>query len=226
MGAVESAKRRRHQPWRMEALIAVEHAGCYTSEMTRRLGIQITVLSGHETPDGSVGLWVMTGPEEALPLALMDLESHPNIVRADVLRKQPGAWVLETVDKEAEVANALIGAGLVFLPPVVIRDGVERYRVFALERRQIDQAVRALTPQNKVQVLSLRERDVAANPPLASLSKSQRAAMEQAYRMGWYERPRGTDQAAIAAKLGISRPALAERLQRAEAHIMRAIFES
>lgn len=208
----------------MEAILEVEHAGCYTSDLTRRLGVAITVLSGHETPQGSVGLWQLTGPDAALPRAVEDLRAHRNIARVDVLRRTPGAWVLETVDKEAEVSGALIRAGLVFLPPVHIRDGTETYRVFALERAQVDKAVKALSRKNKVHVRAVRE-TVLALSPLARLSQPQREALELAFREGWYERPRRTDQDRLARKLKVSRPAVAERLQRAEANLMRALFE-
>lgn len=208
----------------MEAILEIEHAGCYTSDLTRRLGVAITVLSGHETPRGSVGLWELSGPDEQLPRAVTELRRHPNIVRADVLRRDPGSWILETVDKEAEVSGALIAAGLVFLPPVLIRDGTETYRVFAMTRKQVDRAVKVLSRKNKVIVRALRER-VVASAPLAGLSQKQRATIEAAYREGWYERPRRVDQAKLAKRLGVSRPALAERLQRAEANVMRALFE-
>ena len=208
----------------MEAILEVEHAGCYTSDLTRRLGVAITVLSGHETPQGSVGLWQLTGPDAVLPRAVEELRAHRNIVRVDVLRRTPGAWVLETVDKEAEVSGALIRAGLVFLPPVHIRDGTETYRVFALERAQVDKAVKALSRRNKVHVRAVRE-TVLAPSPLARLSQPQREALELAFREGWYDRPRGTDQDRLARKLKVSRPAVAERLQRAEANLMRALFE-
>lgn len=208
----------------MEAILEIEHAGCYTSDLTRRLGVAITVLSGHETPQGSVGLWQLTGPDAVLPRAVEELRAHRNIARVDVLRQTPGAWVLETVDREAEVSGALIRAGLVFLPPVHIRDGTETYRVFALERAQVDRAVKALSRRNKVHVRAVRE-TVLAPSPLARLSPAQREALELAFREGWYDRPRRTDQARLARKLKVSRPAVAERLQRAEANLMRALFE-
>jgi predicted DNA binding protein len=208
----------------MEAILEIEHAGCYTSDMTRRLGVAITVLSGHRTPRGSVGLWELSGPEPVLPLAVAELKEHPNIARCDVLRRDPGAWVLETVDREAEVSGALIAAGLVFLPPVLIRNGTETYRVFAMHRRQVDRAVRVLSKKNRVTVRALRDR-VVASSPLAGLTPKQRATMEAAYREGWYARPRRVDQAKLARRMGVSRPALAERLARAEANVMRALLE-
>ncbi|HVM46109.1 MAG TPA: helix-turn-helix domain-containing protein [Candidatus Thermoplasmatota archaeon] len=210
----------------MEAIIQVEHAGCYTSDLTRRLGVAITVLSGHQTAEGSVGLWELSGEEAVLPSAVQELRAHPNIVRCDVVRRAPGAWILETVDTEAEVSSALIGAGLVFLPPVHIREGTETYRVFALERRQVDRAVRALSKKNRVVVHALRERVLAAGSPLASLTPRQREALELAWREGWYDRPRRVDQARLARKLKVSRPSLTERLARAEANVMRALFEA
>ena len=206
-------------------MIEVEHAGCYTSDLTRRLGVAITVLSGHQTPQGSVGLWELSGPDDMLPQALRELKAHPHISRADVLRRAPGAWILETVDTEAEVSSALIGAGLVFLPPVHIRDGTETYRVFALDRRQVDKAVRALSKRNKVEVRSLRERLSGASSPLSALTPKQRETLEAAWSEGWYDRPRRVDQERLARKLKVSRPSLAERLARAEANVMRALFE-
>lgn len=208
----------------MEAILEVEHAGCYTSDLTRRLGVAITVLSGHETPEGSVGLWELSGPDAVLGRAVEELRQHRNIVRADVLRRTPGAWILETVDNEAEVSGALIAAGLVFLPPVRIRDGTETYRVFALRRSQLDKAVRALSKRNQVRVHAVRDR-VVASSPLAALTPKQRETLETAYREGWYDRPRRVDQAQLARRLKVSRPALAERLQRAEANVMRAVLE-
>lgn len=209
----------------MEAVIEVEHAGCYTSDVTRRFAIAITVLSGHQTPSGSVGIWELSGPDEALAPALKALKAHPNLVRVDVLRRAPGAWIIETVDTEAEVSGALIAAGLVFLPPVHIRDGTETYRVFALERKQVDRAVRALSRKNKVVVRALRER-VTAGSPLAALTTKQREALEAAWREGWYERPRRVDQERLAKKLKLARPSLTERLARAEANVVRALFEA
>lgn len=208
----------------MEAVIEVEHAGCYTSDLTRRLGVAIHVLSGHTTPQGSIGLWELRGDDATLPRALDELRAHPYIQRADVVQKRAGSWILETLDTEAEVSSALIGAGLVFLPPVVIAGGTETYRVFALHRKQIDRAVKALARKNRVEVRSLRERVVTASP-LAALTPKQRETLEAAYREGWYDRPRATDQDALARKLKVSRPALAERLSRAEANVMRALFE-
>lgn len=145
-------------------------------------------------------------------------------MRVDVLRRGVGTWILETVDQEAEVSGALIEAGLVFLPPVLIRDGTETYRVFALERRQVEQAVRKLSKRNRVEVRSVRER-VHSTSPLAALTTKQRQALEAAYREGWYDRPRRVDQATLAKRLGVSRPSLTERLARAEANLVRALFE-
>lgn len=199
----------------VEATLAIRHAGCYTSQLTLDHPVRITVLSGHQTRDGAVGLWELTGPDAALPAAFADLKAHPNIRRADVLDRREGAWVLETVDAEAGVSSALIGAGLVFLPPVVIADGLETYRVFAVERKQIDRAIRALGPKNPVTVLSARER-VAGVGALATLTAKQRETLELAVREGYYERPKRTDLDRLAKKLKVSRPALAERLQRAE----------
>jgi predicted DNA binding protein len=207
----------------MEAVLEVTHAGCYTSKLTMEHPVMISVLSGHATREGNVGLWEMTGPEDALAAAVAQLEDHPNIVRVDVLQRRDGSWILETLDTEAEVANALIGAGLVFLPPVLIRNGTETYRVFAIDRHQVDNAVKALEPKNTVRVLALREH-VTSLGALSGLTEKQRAALEAAVRDGYYDRPRATDLDTLARKLGVSRPTLGEHLARAESKVMHGLF--
>lgn len=207
----------------MEAILEVRHAGCYTSALTLDHPVRISVLSGHSTAEGSIGIWELAGPDEVLPAAFAQLCAHPHIRRAEVLQRRKGAWILETLDTEAEVANALIGAGLVFLPPVIIADGTETYRVFALERKQVDRAVKALTPKNEVRVLSIHER-VSGVGALAGLSDKQREALALAVREGYYERPRRTDLDKLAKAAGVSRPSFSERLQRAEAKVMRGLL--
>lgn len=207
----------------MEAILEVTHAGCYTSQLTLDHPVRISVLSGHSTPHGSIGLWELAGPDEALPAAFEQLKAHPHIERADVLQRRKNAWILETLDTEAEVANALIGAGLVFLPPVIIANGTETYRVFALERKQVDRAVKALAPENTVRVLSIHEH-VTGVGALASLSDKQREALELAVRSGYYDRPRRTDLERLAGAAAVSRPSFSERLQRAEGKVLRALF--
>ncbi len=207
----------------VEAVLEVRHAGCYTSRLTVEHPVRVTVLSGHSTPEGSVGLWELSGPDDALAGAFSDLLSHPHIERADVLQKRPGAWILETLDTEAEVANALIGAGLVFLPPVIIANGTETYRVFALDRKQIDRAIRSLGPENPVRVVSLRER-VSGVGALSGLTDKQREALALAVRAGYFDRPKRTDLDAIAKSLRVSRPAAAERLQRATSKVLEALL--
>jgi len=46
------------------------------------------------------------------------------------------------------------------------------------------------------------------------LTSEQREALKLAYEEGYYDDPRGTDQAALADSLGISRQALSARLRR------------
>lgn len=208
----------------MEAVLEVLHRGCYTSRLTLDHPVRIAVLSGHRTRRGSVGLWELSGADAVLPRAFADLSDHPNIVEARVLARAPGRWVIETVDREAGVSTVLVDAGLVFLPPVIIADGHERYRVFALDRKQVETAVRRLERDgNPVRVVTAREK-VAGLSPLSSLTTMQRRAIETAHRLGYYERPRRAGQAEVARALRISRPTVAEHLALAERRVVDALL--
>lgn len=204
----------------MEAILDVLHTGCYTSRLTLDHAVRIAVLSGHRTRRGSVGLWEMTGEDAALPAALDDLARHPHIAEARVVHRAAGRWILETLDTEAGVSVALVEEGLVFLPPVLIEDGRERYRVFAVERAQVERAVKRLRAEgNEVRVASARE-TVASLSPLSALTEQQRRALEAAHRLGYYERPRAAGQDEVARAVGLSRPTVAEHLQLAEKRVM------
>jgi predicted DNA binding protein len=54
------------------------------------------------------------------------------------------------------------------------------------------------------------------------LTPEQRAALVEAYREGYYEQPRETDQEALAARLGISRQAFSSRLRRGYRNLIRS----
>ena len=60
----------------------------------------------------------------------------------------------------------------------------------------------------------------AAGDPTTGLTDRQREALVTAYAMGYFDIPRTTSLEAVASDLGISAPALSERLRRAHAHVI------
>jgi predicted DNA binding protein len=56
----------------------------------------------------------------------------------------------------------------------------------------------------------------------AGLTPAQREALTAAYESGYYDEPRGTDQTALAERLGVSRQALAGRLRRGHRGLVEA----
>ncbi|MHB8586470.1 MAG: helix-turn-helix domain-containing protein [Thermoplasmatota archaeon] len=210
----------------MEAVLDIVHRGCYTSRLTLDFPVRIAVLSGHRTRRGSVGLWEMAGPPDAIAPAFNELRRHPNIVEARVLSDEPGRWIVETIDKEAGVSNTLVDEGLVFLPPVMIANGRERYHVFAIETAQVERAVRRIRKAgNDVAVASARTR-VGGLSVFSTLTPQQQVVLQAAHRMGYYKRPRKADQERIARALRLSRPTIAEHLALAEARVMDQILGS
>ncbi|MFD1586324.1 helix-turn-helix domain-containing protein [Halorientalis brevis] len=68
----------------------------------------------------------------------------------------------------------------------------------------------------------LTESDANGNPP-TGLTDRQREALLTAYEMGYFDIPRTTSLDAVADEIGISAPALSERLRRAHAHLIEEV---
>ena len=141
------------------------------------------------------------------------------VFRAELTRPAPPPAQSTAIRTHASVGQKLWTLGVSYELVDVDAEEDPRQYAFLSATYQVYETLRLAATAGAV-----RDR-VVASSPLSRLSPKQRATLEAAWREGWYDRPRRVDQARLARRLKVSRPALAERLQRAEANVMRALFE-
>lgn len=136
-------------------------------------------------------------------------------------------------DHGPAVDPVLADHGCLLLEPIVYADGARRIRVLALSGTALSGAYRDLRSRFAVTVESKRELDAVADPraleapgtpaPPLGLSPRQREALQIAHREGYFEIPRETTTAAIAAEMGVDRRTAEEHLRKAERKVVDAV---
>ncbi len=133
------------------------------------------------------------------------------------------------VEPKASLSRRIEKHGLVWLQPLHVRDGWERYDVLSFTDEAEQAAIDDLRRDHEIRVGGRRNvgpDEVAASlfrslqPVIQAPSTAQVEALVRAYEQGYYRSPRGTTTAKVAGSMGIGRSAFEERLRRAENHIM------
>lgn len=134
-------------------------------------------------------------------------------------------------EQEGTVERYLRRHGCLLLPPLTYAAGAKICRVLALDPADLTDLYRDLVDGGSVTVESKHAVDEppAENPGSAldaaipTLSPRQRETLVVAHDRGYYERPRETTTAAIAAELDVGRRTAEEHLRRAERKVMDAL---
>ncbi|WP_247731595.1 helix-turn-helix domain-containing protein [Halovivax limisalsi] len=142
------------------------------------------------------------------------------VVTADCLRERGGT-----------VEEPLRRHGCLLVPPLRYARGAKLCRILALDPSDLTGLYRDLLDERSVTVESKRSVDdpavetpgpgAGASPP--QLSARQHDALVVAFEGGYYDLPRGTTTAEIAAELGVERRTAEEHLRRAERKVMHAV---
>lgn len=116
--------------------------------------------------------------------------------------------------------------------PVSYSDGRMLTRVISLDRANLSAFYHSLQADFEVDVVSIRELSsieqypaLLFNADLPDFSRRQREAISRAFEMGYYEIPRGTTTADIAAEFDINRRTFEEHLRRAEQKAVASLLQ-
>lgn len=130
---------------------------------------------------------------------------------------------------KTSISRRLEKHGLLWMQPLRVLDGWERFEVFAFDDAGARAALADLRAEHPVRVVR-RQRvgadDVAGSlflsllPALASPTDRQAEALVAAFEDGYYQSPRGSTTAKVAAKMDLGRSAFEERLRGAENRLM------
>ncbi len=202
----------------------VEH-DCPLARLSREHPeLELQVWSGHRVEFVAVR-GAGPGSEEAI-------QRHLNPVR--VLPLPDGALVVwrPKVDPKTSLSRRLEEADLLWLQPLRVRAGWEEFDAIAFGPGGEQAALDQLRADHPTQVV--RRDDVAGQqaaalylsllPALEAPTDKQAEALLLAHADGYYESPRRTTTAQLAARLGIGRSAFEERLRGAENRLMGAIL--
>ena len=124
-------------------------------------------------------------------------------------------------------------AGCLLLPPIRYHDGNRSIRVLALDGEQLTRFYHALLENFEVSVESKRDLSLARfdrdrtpdgiREPFPTLSRRQRQVFSTAYKLGYYEVPRGTSMETVASAVGIDRRTADGHRRQAERKLLGAI---
>lgn len=119
------------------------------------------------------------------------------------------------------IFDAITRLGLVVLTPVVYRDGRAHIRI-AGEQSVLQALVDALPAALDVTVQRIGTFPDERSVPTSALSPRQRAAVEAALELGYYETPREATHADVADRLDCAPNTASVHLQKAEGTLIRA----
>jgi predicted DNA binding protein len=134
---------------------------------------------------------------------------------------------------EDNVERYLASHGCLLVPPLKYVDGAKLVRALALDAGSLSAVYRDLAEEFPVTVESKREiRSVTPDAPLLTvdallpdLSARQREVFVTAYERGYYELPRETTTAEVAAVVGVERRTAEDHLRRDEKKLADALAE-
>lgn len=203
------------------ARLTTRHVGCEVSECLTD-GAQ----AAHVSTDWNADVVVMQAsrPEQVATFldAVRRTQEHP----PDIVLQAPLTVLLRLRTPEHGVFAAIMRAGLSVLWPAIWHDGLEKYRVLARDRGELDRAVRELAKAGPVTVEEVSEVEpgtIAVSAPLsdlvAGLTKKQLQAFRIAVEHGYYETPRVQSTTELAPRMGITRTTFEEHLRKAERRV-------
>lgn len=189
--------------------------------------------------DATIELWcndhcdmlVVRGPEREAALARV---AEGVGVRERLDREDRVLVVTEACLQDRETATIepyLVRHGCLLVGPLRYTDGAKRCRVLALDGEALSSFYHDLVADFPVTVERTRQvEDVRGEAPdstparlLAALTPRQREVFAVAHERGYYELPRETTTAEIAAAVGVDRRTAEEHLRRAEKKLADAV---
>lgn len=159
--------------------------------------------------------WV-SEPGDDLSGVLSVFEALPELRSAELLVDlgDRGLFRAEWHPDFLGIMAAIAASGVTVLSASGSRDGW-RFELRETDADQLSAFTRYCTSHGIPATLSHLDQISATGPDETGLTAEQYEALRLAYREGYYDDPRGTDLAALADELGISRQAFAGRLRRA-----------
>ena len=171
-------------------------------------------------------LFVVTGDRERFEAAL---EAIPEVCTHDISILDADRFALHLILKPPTILSRLFDAvtksGLIIVHPIVYHDGVVHGNCVG-QSTDVRATLDSLPSGIDLNVEGVGDFDVRREVPTATLSDRQLEAVRVATKLGYYELPRQTTHAEIAAVLGCSPSTATVHLQKAEAKLITGTLAS
>jgi len=210
----------------------IQFAATYSDQLVHPLHRQITggesitraeLLTWSPTEDATTLLWC-DGDRTATERAVGRIDS---LVDSAVIEDADGTYAfLRQDDYEfpAAVLDAVAGARVVFIPPVAfLETGDIRFEAVG-EAAALSAFHDELAELGEIAIERVAEFERSRSP--SRLTDRQRAALDAAVSVGYYELPREGTVADVAAILGCSTSTAGELVRKAEAAVLRNYVET
>jgi len=165
------------------------------------------------------------GDADALEAAIADI---PEVLGYDIERVAEGAFYVYIRDATTvslrEVFESLLTGAVIVVPPIVYHeDGWVTVSLFG-DDEQLQAAVEQIPDPVEVVIEQVGGLASAAPAVDAGLTDRQRAAVEAALELGYYDVPREAGHEAVADALECAPSTAAEHLRKAESRVLRSAF--
>lgn len=150
---------------------------------------------------------------------------HFEVLARDEARREVTALITWRIPKDLAAIVEEFGADLVPSEPFVIGPEETVVTFYAAEER-LPVVYRLLDDLHIEYKVSAVRPFRGERGPLAGVTERQRALLELAYRLGYFETPAKTSLAKLARIAGVSRAAVSKTLRRAEARVLESVLGS
>jgi len=179
------------------------------------------------TEDALTVLYAMDGDADAF---VSELGDSSIIVKYELSRIGEDRFYVLAVGRPSEAPlfqraiNAITQMGLIVVTPVVYAEGKVHFRIVG-ESAVLQSMIDAIPSGFDVDIHEIGTFPDGMTAPRTVLSERQRAAVNVALELGYYENPRNVTHADIADRLGCAPNTVTEHLQKAEAKLVRTALD-
>jgi len=180
------------------------------------------------TADALTVLYAMDGDADAF---VSELGESSIIVKFELSRIGEDRFYVLAVGRPSEaplfqrVIDAITQMGLIVVTPVVYSEGKVHFRIVG-ESAVLQSMIDAIPSGFDVDIHEIGTFPDGTTAPTTVLSDRQRAAVNVALELGYYESPRNVTHADIADRLGCAPNTVTEHLQKAEAKLVRIALDA
>lgn len=207
----------------------LRHKDCIFAPLVEKYNLSIDFFPLRQEMKGkslyTSALHVAKGDENNVKKYLKELREKSRIIKMEVSNKIIFTLTKEETDKESY--EAIYNSKILYITPGYnTSDGYEGWEVASWDRKPLENLVKVMEKSKNVthfEILKFEERnldEVFILQLFPSLPVKQKAAIELAYKSGYYQFPKKTNLDKLAKIAGVSKPTFQENLKKAESRLM------